>query len=393
MNIHDAVKQYFFDVYKRFPIDVDRGEGAYLFGKDGSKYLDFLSGIAVNALGYNHPAILSALEKQMKRNLHLSNYFIQDIQVELAARLVELTPFSKVFFTNSGTEAIEGLLKVVKKYARQNNKNEIIAFEGSFHGRSLGALSITIQEKYQGSFLPLLPDIITVPFNNAAALEKAISSKTAAIFFEGITGEGGVRPVSDEIFAVMKQGRDTYGYLIIADEIQTGVGRTGKFYHFEHTPLIPDAIATAKGLGGGLPLGAFMVREHLSEIFARGEHGTTYGGNPLACAAGLATINTVADKQFLNSIEPRGNYFKLQLQRIAEEFKDQVVDVRGMGLMLGMELKEAAQSVMDEAFRQGLIINIAGGNTLRFVPPLIVDEKLIDEACNKLHKTLKFLFP
>jgi acetylornithine/N-succinyldiaminopimelate aminotransferase len=393
MNIHDAVKQYFFDVYKRFPIDVDRGEGAYLFGKDGSKYLDFLSGIAVNALGYNHPAILSALEKQMKRNLHLSNYFIQDIQVELAARLVELTPFSKVFFTNSGTEAIEGLLKVVKKYARQNNKNEIIAFEGSFHGRSLGALSITIQEKYQGSFLPLLPDIITVPFNNATALEKAISSKTAAIFYEGITGEGGVRPVSDEMFAIMKQGRDTYGYLIIADEIQTGVGRTGKFYHFEHTPLIPDAIATAKGLGGGLPLGAFMVREHLSDIFARGEHGTTYGGNPLACAAGLATINTVADKQFLNSIEPRGNYFKLQLQRIAEEFKDQVVDVRGMGLMLGMELKEAAQSAMDEAFRQGLIINIAGGNTLRFVPPLIVDEKLIDEACNKLHKTLKFLFP
>jgi len=392
MNAHNDIKKCFFDLYKRFPIDVDRGEGAYLFGKDGSWYLDFLSGIAVNALGYNHPAILSALEKQMKRNLHLSNYFIQDIQVELAARLIELTPFSKVFFTNSGTEAIEGLLKVVKKWARQNNKKEIIAFEGSFHGRSLGALSITIQEKYQSSFLPLLPDIITVPFNNAAALEKAISSRTAAIFYEGITGEGGVRPVSDEMFTVMNKGRDTYGYLIIADEIQTGVGRTGKFYHFEHTPLIPDAIATAKGLGGGLPLGAFMVLEHLSEIFVRGEHGTTYGGNPLACAAGLATVNTVADKQFLNNVEQRGYYFKSQLQHIVDDFKDQVVDVRGMGLMLGMELKNPAQSVMDEAFKQGLIINIAGGNTLRFVPPLIVDEILIDEACNKLHKTLKILF-
>lgn len=393
MNILDKARQYFFDVYKRFPLDVDRGEGAYLLGKDGSRYLDFLSGIAVNALGYNHPAILSALERQMKRNLHLSNYFIQDVQVELAAHLIKLTPFSKVFFTNSGTESIEGLLKVVKKWARQNSKKEIIAFEGSFHGRSLGSLSITIQEKYQGSFLPLLPDIISVPFNNAAALEKAISSKTAAIFYEGITGEGGVRPVSDEIFTVMKQGRDRYGYLLIADEIQTGVGRTGKFYHFEHTPVIPDAIATAKGLGGGLPLGAFMVREHLSEIFKRGEHGTTYGGNPLACAAGLATVETIADKQFLNTVEQHGLYFKSQLQRIAEEFKGLVVDVRGMGLMLGMEVKEAAQSIMDEAFRQGLIINIAGGNTLRFVPPLIVDKQLIDEACNKLYETLKFLFP
>jgi len=392
MDILDLEQECFLNVYKRFPLDLEKGKEAYLYDKNGFCYLDFLSGIAVNALGYNHPAIISAINKQMHRNLHLSNYFVQDIQIELAKKLLDLTPFSRLFFTNSGTEAIEGLLKLVKKWAFEKNKNEIIAFEGSFHGRSLGALSITIQEKYQKSFLPLLPNIKIVPFNDAEKLEETISNKTAAIFFEGITGEGGVRPVSEEIFNVLKKGREKYGFLTIMDEIQTGIGRTGKFFYYEHADFIPDAIATAKGLGGGLPLGAFLVGEHLTKIFTKGEHGTTYGGNPLACATGLATVNTVSEELFLKNVERRGNYLKSLLYAIAQDFQDIAVDVRGIGLMVGLEVREDAFKIMDEAFKQGLIINIAGGNTLRFVPPLIVDEQLIDEACEKLRLTFKHLF-
>jgi acetylornithine/N-succinyldiaminopimelate aminotransferase len=389
MDILKLEKEYFLNVYKRFPIEIEKGEGVYLLDKNGNKYLDFLSGIAVNSLGYNHPSIIAALQNQIQRNLHLSNYFIQDIQIGLAKKLLDLTPFSKLFFTNSGTEAIEGLLKLIRKWAKDKGKNEIIAFEGSFHGRSFGSLSITIQKKYQNSFFPLLPDIITVPFNNPGALSKAISDKTAAIFYEGITGEGGIYQVSDEIFKVIEEGRKKYNYLLIADEIQTGVGRTGKFYYYEYCPIVPDAIATAKGLGGGLPLGAFLVSQKLNDIFDIGEHGTTFVGNPLACAAGLSTIKIISDKTFLNNVEKQGIYLKKKLSELCKEYNNHAVEVRGKGLMQGLQLSHDAQKVMIEAFNQGLILNTAGENTLRFLPPLIIDESHIDEAYEKLKNTLR----
>ncbi len=392
MTIFEEGQKYLLDVYRRFPIDVDKGRGVYLYGKDGTAYLDLLAGIAVNALGYNHPAIIKAVKKQMERNLHLSNYFLQDIQVELARRLIELTPFSKLFFTNSGTEAVEGILKLVKKWGQDKDKSEIIAFEGSFHGRSLGSLSITIQPKYQKSFNPLLPNIRVVPFNDVEAYERTVNKHTLAVFYEGITGEGGVRPVSPAMFDAMKRSRETYGHLLVADEIQTGVGRTGVFYHYEQTGVVPDAIATAKGLGGSLPLGAFLVQEHLENVLVRGEHGTTYGGNPLACAAGLAAVNTISDKKFLLDVQSKGQYFMSKLARIAEEFPDVVTDVRGQGLMLGMEVKSKAYDIMDEAINHGLIFNVAGGTTLRFVPPLIIKEAELDEGYEKLRLTLRHLF-
>ena len=392
MDIFEKEKKYFLNVYKRFPIDVAKGRGVYLYDKNGLCYIDFLAGIAVNALGYNHPDVLAALKKQMDRNLHLSNFFIQDIQVELAAKLIELTPFSKIFFTNSGTEAIEGLIKLIKKWGLQRGKNEIIAFQGSFHGRSLGSLSITMQEKYQKNFQPLLPGIKTVPFNNVEKFEQSVNEKTIAVFYEGITGEGGVRPVSTDMLNAMKRGREKYDYLLIADEIQTGVGRTGKFYYFENTNVIPDAIASAKGVGGGLPLGCFLVNERLEDVFNKGEHGTTCGGNPLACAAGLATVNKVSDILFLKKINQNGGYFKNLLYEIQNEFNDIVVDVRGQGLMLGMEVRRDAGKLMEAAFRQGLIFNLAGGDTLRFVPPLIVEKSEIDEAVEKLRLTFKQVF-
>lgn len=392
MDILGLEKEYFIDVYKRFPIDIERGMGAYLYDKNGNSYLDFLSGIAVNSLGYQHPAIISALQKQIQRNLHLSNYFIQDIQIKLAEKLLSLTPFSKLFFTNSGTEAIEGLLKLVRKWGNENNKDEIIAFHGSFHGRSLGSLSITFQEKYQKNFFPLIDNIKSVPFNDPETLKNTITDKTAAIFYEGITGEGGVRPVSNDVFDVMKEGRDQYGYLVIADEIQTGIGRTGKFYYYESCPIIPDAIATAKGLGGGLPIGAFLVDEKLIDIFNSGEHGTTFGGNPLACAAGLATVEIISDPVFLERVEQIGIQLRNKLKEICQEYHDNTIEVRGKGLMLGMQLKCNAQKIMYEAIEQGLIFNTAGGDTLRFLPPLIIDKTMVDEAYTKLRQVLSTSF-
>ncbi len=392
MDILEKAGNYFLDVYNWFPLDVEKGRGVYLYDKNGSCYLDFLAGIAVNALGYQHPAINEAVEKQLHRNLHLSNFLLQDVQVELAERLINISKFSKLFFSNSGTEAIEGLLKLVKKWGNSHNKHEIIAFEGSFHGRTLGALSLTMQEKYQKNFHPLLPKIIKIPFDDVDAFNDAVNNETLAIFYEGITGEGGIRSLSDEMFRAMEEARDTYNFLIIADEIQTGAGRTGKFYYYEHTKFKPDAIASAKGLGGGLPLGAFLVSEKLVSVFDRGEHGTTYGGNPLACASGLAAVNIISDEHFLHKVEIRGNYLKSKLAEIVADFGDIATEVRGMGLMVGLEVKKDAQKIMQEAFRQGLIFNIAGGNTLRFVPPLIVDESEIDEAYEKLRLTFKRLF-
>ena len=392
MDLFSRAKESILNVYHPFPIDVDKGKGVYLYDKDGACYLDFLAGIAVNALGYQHPAINEAILKQMKRNLHLSNYFVQDVQVELAERLLQLTPFSKVFFTNSGTEAIEGLLKLVKKWGNEHNKNEIIAFSGSFHGRSLGALSITMQEKHQKHFLPLLPNIKEVPFGDTAAFEEAVNEHTLAVFYEGITGEGGVRPVSRFMLDAMKAGREKYGYLLIADEIQTGAGRTGSFYYFEQTGLIPDAIASAKGLGGSMPLGAFLVSKKLENVFQTGQHGTTYGGNPLACATGMAAVNIISQQSFLDSVQQKGSYFKGLLYELANDFNDIVSDVRGEGLMLGMEVGDKAPEIMRAAFDNGLIFNVAGGNTLRFVPPLIVEHSDIDAAYEKLRLTFKTMF-
>lgn len=385
-------KDYFLPVFNRFPFVVDRGEGVYLYDTEGTPYLDMLAGIAVNALGYNHPFVLEAIQKQLHRNLHLSNYFIQDIQVELAARLIELTPFSRLFFANSGTEAIEGLLKLIKKWSNLNNKSEIIAFEGSFHGRTLGALSITIQKKYQKNFIPLLGNIKTVPFNDFHALEKILSDQTAAVIYEGITGEGGIHSIQAEMVDIIYKYREKYGFLVLQDEIQTGVGRTGKFYHYEHLNVVPDAVATAKGLGGGLPLGAFLVREELSSVFDRGEHGTTYGGNPLACAAGDAVVELTSQPEFLSHVLEKGKYFKEMLHRIKNDFPEEVKEIRGEGLMLGLEVTHSAKELMQTAPRYGLLFNIAGGNTLRFVPPLILENRHIDEAYDKLVLIFKHIF-
>ena len=392
MDLTKNDSPYFLSVYNRFPFEIDHGQGVYLFDTQGQPYLDFLSGIAVNALGYQHPAIEKALLKQIKRNLHLSNYFLQDTQKKLAQRLIKISGYNQLFFTNSGTEAIEGLLKIAKKWGKLNHKSEIIALKGSFHGRTLGALSITMQDKYQQSFLPLLPNCKSVTANDITELKRVVNENTLALFYEGIMGEGGIRPLTPEFITAIYELKQKFNFLVFADEIQTGVGRTGYFYYFQKYGFRPDGFATAKGLGGGLPLGAFLINENLTEVLKKGEHGTTYGGNPLACAAGLATVDIVSQKEFLNHVTITGNYFKEQLQRLAKKYGQQIVDVRGAGLMLGLEVREKPSELMFTASKNGLLCNTAGGNTLRFVPPLIIEKKHVDEAVLKLEKTLSEVF-
>jgi len=385
MDIYLEASKYLLDVYKRIPLNISHGNGVWLYSDDGTAYLDFLAGIAVNALGYNHPLIKEAILQQIEKNLHLSNFFVQDIHVKLAKKLIDLTPFSKVFFSNSGTEAIEGLLKLAKKWGNEYGKSKIISFSGSFHGRTLGAVSITGQEKYQKNMRPLIPNVEIVPCNDITAFENAIDDQTCAVFFEGISGEGGIREISQEMQIALKAGREKHNYLIIADEIQTGIGRTGVFYNYEHYDFIPDAIATAKGMGGGLPLGAFLVSDKLASVFDIGEHGTTYGGNPLACATGFATVDFVSNKQFLQEIENKGNYFKSSLDKLHLKYPKIIKEVRGRGLMLGVEVFNSASDIMDLAIKEHLIFNVAGaGTVLRFVPPLIIENKHIDKALNIL---------
>ncbi len=385
MDIYSEASKYLLNIYKRIPLNITHGDGVWLYTDDGTAYLDMLAGIAVNALGYNHPIIKQSILEQIEKNLHLSNFFVQEIQVALAKKLIQLTPFSKVFFSNSGTEAIEGLLKLVKKWGNEHNKSKIISFSGSFHGRTLGAVSITGQEKYRKNFQPLLPNVEIVPHNDVNAFESSINEDTCAVFYEGISGEGGIREISQEMINALVTGREKYNFLIVADEIQTGVGRTGTFYNYEHYNFTPDAIASAKGIGGGLPLGAFLITEKLVNVFNTGEHGTTYGGNPLACATGLATVSFVSDNQFLQEVAAKGNYFKSKLARLFEKYPRHIIDVRGRGLMLGLEIKVPANEIMELALKEKLIFNVAGGGTvLRFVPPLIIEKEQIDLAIDIL---------
>ena len=389
MSWIEMADQYFLPVFKRLPVEVDRGEGVYLIDRSGKRYLDFLSGIGVNALGYSHPAVLQAMEKQMHRNLHLSNYFVQDVQIELAERLIRYSGMARLFFTNSGTEAVEGALKIVKKWANQHGKSEIICFEGAFHGRTIGALSVTAQEKYQKSFQPLLPGIQHIPYNNVEKLRETVTEKTAAVVLEFVQGEGGVVPATPEFVAELASLREKFHFLIIADEIQAGIGRTGYFFSYEHYGIRPDIVTSAKALGGGMPLGAFLVSEPLVNVLVRGEHGTTFGGNPVSCAAGIAVVDELMENGLLDHVKEVGEYFSAQLRELQKKYPEKIKEVRGRGLMQAMVINEEGYPYVLKGIENGLIFNATATNVLRFLPPLIVTKAEIDTAVEVLSTVLK----
>lgn len=376
-------QESYLPVFSRYPIVLDHGDGSYVWDVNGRKYLDALGGIAVNVLGHNHAPLVNAIGDQAKRLIHVSNLYYTAPQADAAAKLSGLTAGGKVFFGNSGAEANEGAIKAARKYAHtiRPNKSQIITALGSFHGRTLATLTATGQEKFHSGFEPLPQGFDYVPFNDIAALETQMNENTAAVMLEPIQGEGGVHTPADGYLQQVRELCDRYDALLIFDEIQTGMGRTGYFYAYEMYGVTPDIVTLAKGLAGGVPIGAFIVTEKVATAFHAGDHGSTFGGNPLACAAANVVLDTIANDDFLAGVRDVGAHFKQALTNLQKKYPAHIVDVRGMGLILGMEIKESedAAAVARRMLEQGVIINCTAGNVLRFIPPLIFSKNEVDE--------------
>lgn len=389
MNLEEIIQvgeQVLMKNYGRTPLAFHSGQGCTLYTATGEAYLDFVAGIAVNHLGYHHPKIVKAIQDQAAKVIHVSNIFWIEEQVKLAQLLVENSFGDRVFFCNSGAEANEGAMKLARKYAYKkygSRRHEVIAMKGSFHGRTLGTLAVTDNPKYQEGYGPLPEGMKFVPFNDLAALEKAITPETCAILLEPVQGEGGVTPATQEFLQGVKALCDAQGILLILDEVQTGIGRTGKLFAYEHYGIQPHIMTLAKALGGGVPIGAVVATEEVATAWQPGDHGTTFGGNPLACAAGLASLETVLEERMWEQAAEKGAYLKAHLNQLVEKY-DFVKEVRGLGLMLGLVLEVPGAPIVEKAYQRGLLINCTAQKILRFVPPLIVSYQEIDQLVSGL---------
>lgn len=381
-EIIELDKKYYMNTFgDRTPVCFDHGEGMILWDTEGKKYFDFLGGIAVNALGYSHPALVSALSQQISKLMHCSNLYYIESQAKLAKLLVENSCGDKVFFANSGAEANEGAIKLARKYFKAKGmpeKYEIITMKKSFHGRTMTTTAATGQEKYHKPYAPMTPGFVHVPLNDAEALEKAVNSSTCAIMLEPIQGESGVNLTTKSYMQFVKELCDKYGLLLIFDEVQTGLGRTGKMFAYEHFQIEPDIFTLAKALGGGFPIGAFCAKEHVAAAFQPGDHGSTFGGNPLACTAGLATLNTILEDRLAKNAEAVGQYFLEKLSGLSEKY-DLIAEVRGKGLMIGIEFAgDMAKEIKDKLFKSGYLVGSVGTRVLRLLPPLIITKQDVD---------------
>ncbi len=368
--------QVFFPVYARFPIVIAYGDGCYLYDIEGKRYLDFLSGIGVNALGYNHPKLRAALQQQLERYLHLSNFFYQPPQITLAQQLLQRTGMQRVFFTNSGSEAIEAALKLARRWAARYGKSDIIGFIGGFHGRTYGPLSIMHQPKFREMMGPFLPNTLIVPFNHPQILSQYLNEQTAAVVLEIIQGAGGIVEATPEFLHTLAELKQRYNFLLIIDEVQTGLGRTGSWFAYERTPLQPDILAIGKAVGGGLPLGALLGGGEVAELWEVGHHGSTYGGNALACTAGLVVLEEL-DRELLSHVNQVAAFLEQQLQQLQHTFPNLIKELRGRGLMRGIVLTQPAQPFAQAAIYEGLLLNATAGTVLRILPPLIITEEEI----------------
>lgn len=379
---------YLMHTYNRFPIAIRKGRGMKVWGTDGKEYLDFMGGVAVNCLGHCHPKVVVAIQKQAQRLIHVSNYFHIEAQTKLAKILVDNSFADKVFFCNSGAEANEAAIKLARRYFRElvgQNKFEFITALNSFHGRTLGTLSATGQEKFKIGFDPLVPGFKHVEFNDLEAIEKAITKNTCAVMLEPIQGESGVKIPDPDYLREVRKLCDRHAILLILDEVQTGIGRTGKLFAYEHYGMTPDIMTLAKGLGGGVPIGAMLATDKIAAAFEPGTHGSTFGGNPLACSAAIATLGVLLEDDFvLDQCRRMGKYFKKRLEELKKEFPSIVADVRGMGLLVGMELTKDGTPLVKACMERGLLINCTAGNILRFMPALIITEKDIDHLIEML---------
>ncbi|MDA8079278.1 MAG: acetylornithine transaminase [Nitrospiraceae bacterium] len=376
------------NTYNRFPVVLRKGRGLKVWSSDGKEYLDFLSGVAVNVLGHCHPKVVISIQKQAQRLIHVSNYFHIEPQIKLARILVENSFADRVFFCNSGAEANEAAIKLSRKYFSDqpgHKRFEIITALNSFHGRTIAALSATGQEKFRKGFEPLVPGFRHVEFNDIDAVEKAITKDTCAVLLEPIQGEGGVKIPDPDYLREARELCDRHGILLILDEVQTGIGRTGKFFAYEHFGVTPDIMTIAKGLGGGVPIGAMLATEKVSAAFQPGTHASTFGGNPLVCAAAATTLEVLLEDGFLlDQCRRMGVYLKKGLEDLKKEFPSIIANVRGMGLLVGMELVRDGAPIVKACMDRGVLINCTAGNVLRFMPPLIVTEKEIDHLLDVL---------
>ena len=387
----DKADKYIMRTYGRYPLVPVRGEGCRVWDADGKEYLDFLAGVAVNNLGHCHPKVVAALRKQAGELIHCSNYYHIPNQIELAELLCVHSFADKAFFCNSGAEANEAAIKLARKYNREKfgaDRYEIITALASFHGRTMATVSATGQEKVQKFFDPLLHGFRHVPFNDAAALKQAITSNTCAVMLEPIQGEGGVVVPSAEYFREVRRICDEHRLLLIFDEVQVGLGRTGKLFAHEHFGITPDIMTLAKALAGGAPIGAMLAREETAESFGPGTHGSTFGGNPLVTAAAVAAVRVILEDGILNRTEEMGEYLLGELEQLKHKFSV-VVDVRGIGLMIGMELAVPAGDIVKKGLERGLLLNVAQESVLRFVPPLIVTKQEVDRMIGILSGILE----
>ncbi|MEK6570900.1 MAG: aspartate aminotransferase family protein [Bacteroidota bacterium] len=389
MTSLELESQLFFKTYKRIPLEIDRGEGCYLVGKNGQRYLDLFGGLAVNALGYSHPRVVNAIRNQIDRYIHLSNFYLQDPQLRLAELLIRLSKYNRVFLSNSGTEAIEGAIKLCRKWSKQTRKTKIFGMTNGFSGRTMGALSLMDKPNYRDGYEPFLPEFDRIEFNSVDDLHRKISGETAAVFLEFIQGEGGIVVAADPFIEHLFDLREKFGFLIVADEIQTGVGRTGKFFAFEHYGVFPDIVTLAKPIGGGLPLGAILGNEKVSDVLTPGTHGTTFGGNPVACAAGVAVLEEIIRGDLMRNAIELGNHLKSAFEEMKRDFPSLIVEVRGLGLMLGIELKKDGNPIVEKMRDRRVLINCTSKNVLRFLPPLIITRTEADKAIGELRKVFQ----
>lgn len=375
-------EKYLMENYTRQPIAFDKVEGAYVWDASGSRYLDFVTGLAVNSLGHCHPAVVEAIAQQSQKLLHSSNLYWTAPQAELAQLLVAYSCLHRVFLCNSGTEANEAAIKMARRYFQtvlEEDRSTVITFSGSFHGRTIAAATATAQESIHSGFDPLPGGFVYLPFNDLAALEARMDETVCAVMLEPIQGEGGIHVAHQEFFSKVRELCDKYGVLLILDEIQCGMGRTGKLFAYEHYGIVPDMVTLAKALGGGLPLGALLASEKVSAAFGPGSHGSTFGGNPVCCAAGRAVVETLLEEGFLTHVKEMGDYFWERAAFLKEKHSF-IKEVRGLGLMLGIDLEFPGAAVVEACRDKGLLINCTAKTLLRLLPPLNVNGEQIDAA-------------
>ena len=389
-TIIEETEKYYLPVFGRYPMVMELGQGCRVWDNEGNEYVHAFAGIAVNSLGYNHPVLVKAISEQAAKLMHCSNLYYTEIQAKALRVVAEATGMDRIFFANCGAEGNEGAMKLARKYgvSKAPTKYKIISADESFHGRTFDTLAATGHDYYHVGYGPLSPGHVLVPYGDIKALEAQMDDDVCAVLLEPIQGEGGVHVPSDEYLQQVRALCDKHDALLIFDEVQTGVARTGKWFAYMHSGVKPDVLTFAKGIGGGFPVAGFAVPERLAHVFKPGDHGGTFGGNPLACAAVYATLTTIKSEGLVDKVAEKGEYFKNELRKLQEKYPDKVTDVRGCGLMLGMEVAGEGKPIVESCLANNVIVNCTAGNVIRIVPPLIISKEEIDIVVAALDKAL-----